>query len=92
MFSSILNFEFHNFGFISDFLGPLWATFGGGVEFKNCFGVCSCSSITFIFPTVPLIQNFDFDLIFGSFFIFWDPHGLFFTQGRIQKLFLGLLM
>ena len=29
-----------------------------------------------LFPIVPLILTFDFDLILGSFLTFWGPNGL----------------
>ena len=41
-----------------------------------------------MFFIVPSILTFDFDLIFRSFFTFWD---YFRSWGRAQKLFLGLL-
>ena len=40
-----------------------------------------------LFPTVPSILTFDFDLFLGSFLTFWGPNGLILVLGRVQKLF-----
>ena len=38
---------------------------------------------------IPLILTFEFDLIFGSFFTFWGPNGLFFGLGKSPNTVLG---
>ena len=45
-----------------------------------------------LFSIVSSILTFDFYIIFGSFFTFWGPNGLFLGSVRDLKLFLGLLM
>ena len=37
----------------------------------------------------PSIQTFDCDLIFGSFFTFWGPNGLFLGLGKGSNTVLG---
>ena len=37
----------------------------------------------------PSIMTFVFDLILGSFFIFWSPNGLFFGSGLVSKTVFG---
>ena len=69
-----------NFWVIFYFLGSLWAIFGVGVEFENCFVVYSCSCSTFILY-VSVNSGIGFCLIFGSFFTFWGPYGLFLGLG-----------
>ena len=51
-----------------------------GVEFENCFVVYSCSCSTFILY-VSVNSGIGFCLIFGSFFTFWGPYGLFLGLG-----------
>ena len=81
------------FGVIFNFFGGLlWAIFGVRVKFKNCFGVYSCSWITFIFYTY---FNFNFWvwLDFGVIFlIFGALMGWFWGWIKIKILFWGLLI
>ena len=44
------------------------------------------------FPLFLSILTFDFDLILGLFFTFWGPNSYIWGWGRVQTLFLGLLM
>ena len=41
------------------------------------------------FSMFPSILTFDFDLILGSFFLFWGPNGLFLGLGSDSKTVLG---
>ena len=41
------------------------------------------------FSMLPSILTFDFDLIFGSFFTFWGPNGLFLGSEKSLKTDLG---
>ena len=44
------------------------------------------------FSMLSSVLTNDFDIIFGSFFAFWGPNGLFLGSGRVEKLFWGPLM
>ena len=68
--------------------GSKWAILGVWVTFKNCIGVYGVVE-QLSFSMIPLILTFEFDLILGSFFYFWDSNGLFLGLEMGSKTVLG---
>ena len=72
--------------FFFTFWGPidLW---GQGRVQKLFWGLIMQLNNFYIFSKIPLILTFDFYLIFGSFFTFWGPNGLFLASVRLKDCF-----
>ena len=62
------------------------------MEFDAVYGSHLVEQLSF--PMIPAILTFEFDLIYGSFWTFWSPNGLFwglfFTFLGPNGLFWGL--
>ena len=70
-------------------MGPQWADFGVGVGSTIVFRSTHIVE-QLLFLMFSSILTFDFDIILGPLFTFWDPNGLFFGVGvGFKKTALG---
>ena len=73
------------------FWGPNELFLGSGLVSKIVLGFTHIVD-QLLFSIVPSILTFNFHLILGSFFLLGALMGYFWSQGRVKKLFWGLLM